>query len=130
MAQAHPNAEIAGKFWSAVADGNAEALEEVLAPDVVWRVVGNNRVAGKYRGPSAVIGYLATLGEETDSFVSKLHGIYSGTDGAVLAHHVSATRGSKRVEMDFLVRLGIRDGRISTAVSVAVDQRANDAFWG
>lgn len=129
MAHEHPHGQIAEQLWSAVADGDSNALEQVLDDDVVWRSVGHNPLSGEYRGPEAVIDYLSTVGEQTQDFVSTLAQVYVSDDGAVLLHSVSARRGDKLLAMDYLIRLTVRDGRVAGVLSVPVDQQANDDFW-
>jgi ketosteroid isomerase-like protein len=125
----HPNVAAARGLWSAVAEGDASALRGMLSPDVVWRSMGQHPLSGEYRGPDAVLDYLATIGETADHLVSTLDAIFVGDAGAVVAYHVSAARGDRRLEMDYLLRLRIRDGQVVHAISVPLDQRTNDAFW-
>lgn len=122
--------EVARKLWSAVADGDAQALERMLAPNVVWHSMGQSQISGEYRGPAEVMTYLATVGELTDEFVTELDEIFVAENSAVVAHHATAMRGERRLEMNYLIRLEIHDGRVTQAVSVPVDQRENDDFWG
>ena len=129
MAGEHPHARIAKQLWSAVADGDAAALAQILAPDVSWHSVGHNRVSGDYHGPAEVMEYLATIGDLTTDLVSTLDGIYVGSEGAIVLHHVSAERGAKKLEMDYMIQLTIHNEHIAEALSVPVDQRTNDAFW-
>jgi ketosteroid isomerase-like protein len=125
----HPYLTLARTLWSAIADGDAEALGLLLAEDVAWRAVGLNPLAAVYRGPDQVLDYLARVGEMTDEFSSRLESIYINDEGAVVVHHVSARRGVRSLEMDFLTRLGVRNGVVVEALVVPVDQRANDEFW-
>src|SRR6266542_1955392 len=39
------------------AGGSGAALEQLLAPNIVWTVPGDNRIAGTYRGLEEVFGY-------------------------------------------------------------------------
>jgi ketosteroid isomerase-like protein len=66
----------------------------------------------------------------TDEFVTELDEIFVAENSAVVAHHATAMRGERRLEMNYLIRLEIHDGRVTQAVSVPVDQRENDDFWG
>jgi ketosteroid isomerase-like protein len=129
MPLSHPNAEVAKRLWSAVAEGDAVALKEILSPDVVWRSVGQSRVSGEYRNPPAVIEYLATIGEIADDLVSTLESVFVNEDGAVVFHRATATRGDRTLVMDYVIRLGIENGKIHSALSIPVDQPENDAFW-
>jgi ketosteroid isomerase-like protein len=125
----HRNEDVTRRLWTAVADGDSEALEEVLAPGVIWRSAGNNPLSGEYFGPSAVIGYLSAVGKLADEFTSTLEDIYTNADGAVALHRVRATRGLRSLDMEYLVRLRIVDGQVVSALSVPVEQNANDEFW-
>ena len=129
MKHDHPHFTLARTLWSAIADGDAEALGLLLAADVTWRAVGDNSLSGIYHGPDEVLDYLARIGEETDEFSSRLESIYTNHQGAVVINHVSATRGGRSLETDFVTRLTVRDGEVVEALMVPVDQRENDEFW-
>lgn len=129
MKHDHPHFTLARTLWSAIADGDAEALGLLLAADVAWRAVGDNSLSGIYHGPDEVLDYLARIGEETDEFSSRLESIYTSDEGAVVIYHVSATRGGRSLETDFVTRLTVRDGEVVEALMVPVDQRENDEFW-
>jgi ketosteroid isomerase-like protein len=125
----HPHVTLARALWTAVADSDAEAIRLLLAEDVLWRSVGQNPLAGDYRGPAGVLDYLASAGESVDRLQSSLLDVYLGNDGAILWYHVEAKRGRKTLSMDFALRIGVREARIAEALVVPVDQRKNDAFW-
>jgi len=125
----HPNERVAGELWAAVADANAEHIEHILAPEVVWRAMGRNPLAGEYVGPEGVLDYLARIGELADELSSTLKEIYASDEGAIIHYHVSASRSVKRLEMDVALVLTIREATIVAGVSVPFDQRVNDEFW-
>jgi len=125
----HPHFTLARTLWSAIADGDAEALGLLLAEDVTWRDVGLNPLSGMYHGPDEVLDYLASVGEVADEFSSRLESIYINDEGAVVTHHVSASRGERSLEMDFLTRLTVRNAVVVDVLMVPVDQRKNDEFW-
>jgi len=125
----HPHFTLARTLWSAIADGDAETLGLLFAEDVTWRGVGLNPLAGTYHGPDEVLDYLASVGELTDEFSSRLKSIYVNDEGAVVIYHVSAIRDGRSLEMDHLTRLDVRNGVVVEALTVPVDQRVNDEFW-
>jgi len=125
----HPNAVLARELWSATADGDADALGRLLAEDVVWRTFGNNPLTGEIQGPEAVLSYLATVGEEADDLCSTLNSIYVNDDGAVIYFHISAAKGEKRLEVDYLLLFRLEQGQVVSALMAPVDQEANDTFW-
>jgi ketosteroid isomerase-like protein len=125
----HPNTLLARELWSATAEGDADALGRLFAKDIVWRTTGDNPLAGEIHGPEAVLSYLATVGEVADDFCSTLDSIYVNDDGVVIYFHISATRGEKKLEVDYLLLFRLEDGQAVSALMTPVDQQANDAFW-
>ena len=129
MGRPHPNTDVARKLWSAIAAADTDQINDVLAPDVNWRVCGTHRLAGEYRGVHGVLDYLARAGELADDLKLALNSIFFNDDGAVLSFHISARRGAKKLEAEALLMLLIRDGKIYRAVVIPTDQAATDRFW-
>lgn len=125
----HPNFEVAQALWGAVSDGDARAVRELLADDVVWTSVGRNPLSGVRNGPDQVLDYLAQVGESADELFSSLVQLFVNDEGALVTYRVTASRGPKRLEMEFFLMLGIRAGRVASARMVAEDQYINDEFW-
>lgn len=125
----HRNEEVTRRMWTAVADGDSDALEEVLAPGVIWRSAGNNPLSGEYFGPGAVMEYMAKIGNLADELTSTLEEIFTNSNGAVALHRVQAKRGLRSLDMEYVIRLRISEGQVVSALSVPIDQAANDEFW-
>ncbi len=125
----HSNRAVALRFWEALAEGDPDAVVALLSPDIVWRAHGDNPVAGEYRGPEKVLDYLARLGETVDELCSVLQDIFASERGAVIHYRVSARRGPKRLDNEFVMVLGIEAGRILDVTLVPADQRRSTAFW-
>jgi ketosteroid isomerase-like protein len=125
----HPHLAVARNLWATIADGDAEAVRALLCDNVVWRSVGLNPLSGTYEGPDELLDYLARVGESVDELTSRMSDVMVSEAGAIICYRVTARRPSKELEMDYLLRLGIRDGRIAECLLVPVDQRKNDDFW-
>jgi len=121
--------DLARELWTAVADGDADSLRRLLAPDVVWRSIGLNPLSGDYRGPDDVVGYFAEIGHRADELSSSLEHIWTGPDGAIIGYRVTASRAGETLEMDYLLRIRVRRGVITEATVIPLDQRVNDDFW-
>ena len=76
----HPNLDYARRLWDAAAEGDADALRELLTDDVAWRVRGSHPLSGDYQGPEGVLHYLASVGEQADELFEE-----SGLDPALHA---------------------------------------------
>jgi len=120
---------IARGLWAATAEGDADAVARCLAEDIVWDVPGRNPISGRYQGPAQVLDYLAQIGEAADELVSTLKRVYVEGAGAVVLYHVRASRGVKRLDMNYLLQIETEKGRITLARTFPQDQDANDEFW-
>ena len=129
MSGDHPNLTLARRLWGATAKADADTIGELLADDVVWRACGENPLSGDYHGPEGVLRYLTLVAETADEVRSDLETIFFNDDGAVLTYKVDASRGPHKLEMEILVVLHVTDGKVTRAISVPVDQSANDDFW-
>ena len=84
----HPDALAYRRTADAFRAGDFGQLEQLIAPDVVWHVPGEHRMAGDLRGREAVITWLTEvrgLGfwlEEHDVFASDQHVCAVSTMGA------------------------------------------------
>ncbi len=128
MGPEHPNAIVARRMWNAVADGDADRLSELYAPDVVLRIKGRGAFAGEYKGVPAVLNCLAEPALHSDDMRSELLELYAGDDGAVIRYAVHAARGEDRVEQELLLRMRIAGGRIFEAEIISTDS-SDQSFW-
>jgi len=111
--------------------GDAVGVEQLLDHDIVWRVPGNNQIAGTYRGVDEVLAYMHRRRELANATFRMHHReVLVGpsyfaalTDGTVERDgttHRWSTIGLHRA----------RDGRISECSLLPLDAAAFDAAWG
>ena len=129
MSDESPGEAVGRRLWAAVAAGNRDEAARCLAEDVVWEVHGRNPLSGTFSGPAQVLDYLAGVGEHADELVSTLKRTYVQGTGAVLLYHVRASRGVKRLDMNYLLQIETDRGRVTLARQFAQDQYTNDEFW-
>jgi len=125
----HPNALFARALWTAVADGDAEAVRGCLADEVVWEASGNHPLSGTFHGPDEVLDYLARVGERADELRTELLDVFVNDRGAVAIYRLAARRELRRLETDIFLELGIEDGKLVRARSATLDQEASAEFW-
>ena len=125
----HPNSEFATALWDAVAQGDSEAVRGLLADEVVWHAGGHHALSGEFKGPDAVLDYLARVGERSDELSTELTDIFVNDSGAVVIYRLSARRELKRLETELFLELEIHEGKLVRARSVSVDQVASNEFW-
>ena len=129
MRTPHPNAVVARRMWESFGAGDVEGLEQVLAPDVLWRAYGSNPYTGEVKGLRQMLNHLARSGETVDELRSEVREIFAGEGGAVIWATTDAARGPKVLHVDYLLLLRIAEGRVYEVSSVPMDQRHNDEFW-
>lgn len=110
--------------------GNTAGVERLLDPEIVWRIPGDNLIAGTYQGVEEVIGYMLRRREIANgTFRMHRREVLAGpshfaalTDGTAERHGVSyqwSTVGLYRA----------RNGRILECALIPLDPAAFDAAW-
>jgi hypothetical protein len=125
----HPNDRLTRAIWAAISSGDADALRERLAPEVVWYARSSGALSGSHGGVEAVIELLARTGDLVDDLRMDLSDVFVSDRGAVASYHVAARRGDRRLDTNMLLVTHIRDGRVTEVLTVPVDAEESDSFW-
>ncbi len=125
----HPNAVFVKAIWKAVAEADAEVLQNLFTKDLVWHASGRGRWHGTYTGRDKVLELLANVGELAEELRSELKDIFVNDERAVLLYRLYATRGKDTLATDMILIVEIRDGQATEIWSIAADQHAYDEFW-
>jgi len=125
----HSNTAIAQRAWDAVSRSDAEALGEILAPDVVWHATGNTPWRGNHTGLDAVLDYLARVGELTDVFDARLTDILASESRVLIVFEVRVEHAGRQIELGYLVLAHIEDGRAHEVWTSPLDPDALAHFW-
>ena len=127
----HPGVARARQYFEAFNKGDAEALSDFFAEDVVWRVGGNHQFSGEYRGRKELFDYFDRVRQETAGSMSlEPESILASDDHTAVFARVRAQRGDK--SMDVLLAQILEngpDGRWNEYWALADDQDAVNAFW-
>jgi ketosteroid isomerase-like protein len=109
VTQDHPDAIAYRRTADAFRAGGLDLVKTLIAPEVVWHVPGEHRMAGLIDGRDAVLRWLAHLGEIGFWLVE--HDVFASDQ------HVCAisTMGARRPDVDVQTRVisifRYRDGR-------------------
>ena len=118
--------------YAAFNSGDAETLMSLFSHDVVQHVPGSSPLAGTYKGPEAVLGLYARLGEMTDGTM-RAHLIDVHGDGGAhvcATHQISAVRnGVKRVTRGSLL-FTMLGGKVTDILELRADLPGDDVFFG
>lgn len=125
----HPNEHLAMAAWNAVADGDVDRLEELVAPDLVWHVTGQSPWKGTHLGVAAAAEYLAAAGDSGRAYRTRLDDVLVSDDYASLVCQVSSKRGDRVLEVGYVLLLRIADRRIAEVWTLALDPDEVARFW-
>ncbi len=121
--------EVARRIWVAAGRGDAEALLELFAPDVLWVALGDHPWARRLHGAESVLEYLAEVGDAVGEMRLRLKDLYEGEGGAVLHFALAARHGDATLDAEYLQLIEVRDGRAVKVTSTALDRERTDEFW-
>ena len=127
---AHPHLDLLHSRYRARSKGGQEALNGIIADNVVWHVAGKSQVSGDYRGPEAVFGLFArmevlvggTLSVEDQDF-------FTSDERTVVLFKMTSTRGNKTLTANRCEVARWHDGQITEAWVFTSDQYGFDEFW-
>jgi ketosteroid isomerase-like protein len=128
MAQ-HPNATLIRDVLRAVARGEIERLKRLCANGIVWHGTGRTPWAGDHEGIDAVLDHLGRVGEAADVFDADLADLLVSEERAATVMQVSARRGDRRLEVQFMILYRVAGGKVAEVWSAPLDPHATDAFW-
>jgi len=126
----HPNAQLARAAWRAVSGGDVDALERILAPDVVWHATARAPWQGDHAGPEAVSNFLARIGELMQVFDARLDDVLVSADRVAMVFHVRVQVASRTIEIDYLLLARVKGGRAAEIWTLPLDPAALAAFFG
>jgi uncharacterized protein len=126
----HPNLHLMRRTLEAFRTGDAATLSQVFSTDVIWRVPGTSALAKDYRGQAEVFGFFGRLMELTQgTFRVESIEMLANDESGVFVDRVKAEREGKRLDVELLLRVRIRDGQIIEGVDHFHQEHAWDAFW-
>jgi uncharacterized protein len=123
--------DVVRRWYAAFAAGDMATVEDLLHPDVRFRVPGSNRFSGDYRGRAELMALFAAVKDYTGgTFRIRVHDIVGGGEQAsVLVEAMAEREGRSVAEKDVEVHR-IRDGRIVEIRLFIDDVYGGDDFWG
>jgi ketosteroid isomerase-like protein len=127
---ANENVTLARTMVDAFMAGDLATVGAAFADDAVWDLPGRSAVAGEYKGPDAIIGFLAKAYELSGGTLQlELIDILGSDRGAVQVQHVRANHAGRTLDCVEVLAHEITDGKIVRTYH-RPDQYAIDAFFG
>jgi hypothetical protein len=110
--------------------GDLAAVATHFAPDAIWELPGRGSLAGQYKGPEAIVGFLARSFELSGGTLRlEVLDVLASDGGAAHVQRVSAEHDGRRLDCVEVLAHEIRDGLI-VRTHHRPDPYAIDAFFG
>jgi uncharacterized protein len=110
--------------------GDLDLLRVVMGDDVVWHEPGRSPLAGDYKGPEAVLGFLGALRDRSDgTFRVEILDVVHEPERAVVFQRETATRGDKVLDTVAAVDFEIHHQKITEVTVYHSDCYLFDEFW-
>jgi uncharacterized protein len=128
--RADANEALVRRIFAAFARKQGFALRDVFAPDATWTVPGTGTMAGVFRGPSEIFGFLGRLPRETNgTYTSRLIDVLVSDDRAAALYRASGERIGRRLELDQVLLFRIEGGLVREVLALPSDPVAFSEFW-
>jgi uncharacterized protein len=126
----HPDAEVFERVYDCFTSGDMDKLAELIAPDVVWHVPGDNLISGTYTSRDDIFGCFSKIFELSDgSYQPQLLDILADDDYTVALLHAKARHGHKVLDQDYAFIMRIRNGQIAELQEAWTEGPAWNEFW-
>ena len=105
-------------------------LRRLFAEDAIWTVPGRGVMAGVYRGPEEIFGFLGRLPKETDgTYESELRDVLASDQRAAAMYVARGTRLGRSLELEQVLLFRIEDGLVREVLALPSDPEVFEEFW-
>lgn len=127
---AKENEKLVRTMIDAFLRGDLQTVGATFDPEAVWELPGKSVVAGTYKGPEEIVGFLAKSFELSGGTLSlEVLDVLASDHGAAHVQRVTAENGGRRLDCVETLAHTISDGKIVHTYH-RPDQYALDAFFG
>jgi len=124
------NAALARTLIDEFLHGDLAAVSRHFSPDAVWELPGRGTLAGEYKGPDAIVGFLARSFELSGGTLRlDVLDVLASENGAAHVQRVTADNQGRRLDCVEVIAHEITDGRIVHTYH-RPDAHALDTFFG
>ena len=119
------------RFIAAVEERDALAASQCLTDELMWRIPGNSRVSGEYRGPAGFIQLSQNLRSLSNgTFQSRNEDVLIGERGTIaVLQRNTAERDDRTLNVRGCYLLEFEGERISSGQACYEDEAEASRFW-
>lgn len=124
------NAELVRRGFTAFSEGDIATLTEIIAPDAVQHVPGENPLSGDYKGRDAILSFYAELAERTAGTIRvELERVFAKNDQVVTVFRQTGEREGRTLDTRHSLVFQVLDGKAVDLDDFPEDVEGDDAFW-
>jgi len=126
----HPNAAIARTAYRAIEQGDMATFAGLLDEEIVWHE-STAGFEGDYKGREETMALMARVFQEAgvQMIEMSIHDILADDDHVVVLHESTMSRGARTITAQYVDVYHVRDGKATEHWHLAVDPKADDAFF-
>lgn len=127
----HPNLTKLRAAYDAYVSGDVEAATADWAEDIVWHAGAAGPLNGDYKGRAEVIGFLASLMQETGgTFKLEIRDMVADDNSGAVRAMASADRKGKHLDQEVCHYLSLNDqGQVTEFWAFVLDADKQLEFW-
>jgi ketosteroid isomerase-like protein len=130
-ANGHRSATLVRELLASMAAGDLDAVLDAYSEDCIYRVSGDNRLSGTYRGRDDIRDVLLQLGALTGGTLrTRVDDVVGGDGYAVVFGYVTAQRDGRSLACDAIAAFKINDqDKFTQLWFLYGDQQGYDEFF-
>jgi ketosteroid isomerase-like protein len=118
------------QVYATFTSGDMDRLAELIAPDVIWHVPGDNLISGTYTSREAIFGCFNKIYQLSEgTYQPRLLDILADDDYTIALLHGVARRGEKTLDQMYAFISRIHNGQITELWEAWTDGTAWNDFW-
>lgn len=121
------NLKLVMKMFDAYAKGDSEVLRQVVAEDIEWYIPGRHPLSGIKRGVDELIAFFEEL--KVLGFKAEVMILAANENYVIDAHRGWNTKGTKHVDLNWILLYQIVDGKIKRVQNFSGDLYTSDRFF-
>lgn len=127
----HQDESLVRNLYRAFSEQDADTMQKLFDPEVVWHQPGRSVLAGDHRGVEAVFGFFGKVAEISEgTFTVELHDVVAGAEHTVALHTGRGQARGRTLEDHNTLVMHCDAGRVREVWEQHADLYDVDAFWG
>ncbi len=130
MVEEHPNEKLIRHAYHLFASGDIDLMHVVFADNAVWHQPGKGPLAGDYKGPEQILGFLRNMRDLSGgTFHTQICDVLAETERVIVLQEDTATRDGRELDVLAALDFEIHHGRVTEVTVYHHDLYRFDEFW-